>query len=64
MDRDSLVSVLEQQVGLSKEQALDALIVVFDHAKQECPVLRGNINSFLDEEMAFVKENNNEPMDF
>jgi len=59
MNRDSLVSFLEQQVGLPTEQALNALIVVFDHAIEQCPVLRGNIKSFLDEERALLERQEN-----
>ena len=63
MDRISLVSILEQQVGLSTNQALNAMILVFEHAKEECPVLRGNINNFfLDEELSFLERNKKEDL--
>jgi hypothetical protein len=51
MNSDSLIFTLVHQAELSKEQAAKALIVVFDHAKAKCPVLRGNINTFLKEEL-------------
>ena len=55
MDRISLVSILEQQVGITTDKALNAMILVFEHAKEEYPVLRGNINNFLDEELSFLE---------
>lgn len=38
-------------MGFSKDQAKGTLIVVSDYAKEKLPVLRGNINTFLNEEL-------------
>ncbi len=43
-------------LGLSKEQAKDALIVVSEYAKEKLPVLRGSISIFLNHELEEASE--------
>ena len=46
-------STLFEQIrhtGLSDEQALKALSVVGDYAKEKFPILEGNINAYLKQE--------------
>lgn len=44
--------MLVAQADLTKEQAVNSLIIITDFAKEKYPVLRGNISSFLQKEIA------------
>jgi hypothetical protein len=51
MKQVSLLATLIHETGLSEEQATHSLILVADFAKEKLPVLRGNINRFLEREI-------------
>ena len=51
MKQASLLATLIHETGLSEEQAAHSLLLVADFAKEKLPVLRGNINSFLEREL-------------
>ena len=49
MDDSSLLQLVKK-VGLSDEQAVLALNVVGNYAKEKFPILEGNINAYLKQE--------------
>jgi hypothetical protein len=51
MKNSSLLDTLMNDAGLSKDQAISTLLIVTDFAKERFPILRGNINSFLNDEL-------------
>ncbi len=50
MKNESLLDLIIDK-GLSRDQAKNTLIVVAEYAKEKLPVLRGNIDAFLNEEL-------------
>jgi hypothetical protein len=52
MKQASLIATLIHETGLSEEQATHSLMLVADFAKEKLPVLRGNINRFLESELS------------
>jgi hypothetical protein len=51
MKQASLLATLIHETGLSEEQAKHSLVLVADFAKDKLPILRGNINRFLEREL-------------
>ena len=52
MKQTSLLAILIHETGLSEVQATHSLVLVADFAKEKLPVLRGNINRFLEKELS------------
>ena len=52
MKQASLLATLIHETGLSEEQAKHSLVLVADFAKDKLPILRGNINRFLEKELS------------
>ncbi|MBD0333837.1 MAG: hypothetical protein ICV66_14435 [Chitinophagaceae bacterium] len=47
----NLIDLLVQQIGLTQDQAVQALSIITDYTKEKYPILRGNIEAFLREEL-------------
>ena len=48
--QDSTLLEKIRNTGLSEEQAIKALSVIADYAKEKFPILHGNINAFVKQE--------------
>lgn len=48
--KDSTLLAQIKKTGLTEEQAVRALSVIADYAKEKFPILQGNINAYLKQE--------------
>jgi hypothetical protein len=54
MENATLLNRLQQCSKLSEEQAVKAMVIVADYTREKFPILEGNINSFLRQELKEV----------